>query len=71
MYRLEDGQMVPKGTLSFDRDSLIELGISNVIAVREYASTFLINQDSDRAVSGTYLVDLDGLLSLNEIQRLL
>ena len=30
----------------------------------------IVNKESRQAVSGTYLVDMDGLLSLNDIQRL-
>lgn len=31
---------------------------------------FIIDKKVHQAVSGTYLVDMDGLLSLNDIQRL-
>lgn len=32
---------------------------------------FIADKDIHQAVSGTYLVDMDGLLSLNGVQRLL
>ncbi|PTP78727.1 bacteriocin [Vibrio splendidus] len=33
-------------------------------------TTFIVDTEVRQAVSGTYLVDMDGLLSLNDIQRL-
>ncbi|EKO3407990.1 bacteriocin [Vibrio fluvialis] len=42
-----------------------------VMAVESDCITYIIDKKEVRqAVSGTYLVDMDGLLSLNEIQRL-
>lgn len=41
------------------------------MAVESDCITYIIDKKEVRqAVSGTYLVDMDGLLSLNEIQRL-
>ncbi len=40
------------------------------MAVESDSITYIIDKDVRLAVSGTYLVDMDGLLSLNEIQRL-
>lgn len=62
--------MIGKGTITLDQSILDEVGASHVIAIKEGTSTFIINKESQQAVSGTYLVDMDGLLSLNEIQRL-
>ena len=69
-FSINDGKMAGKGTLSFDKVLLDELDVSNVIAIKDSTTTFLVNKDSNQAVSGTYLVDMDGLLSLNQIQRL-
>ena len=33
-------------------------------------ATFIVDKEVHQAVSGTYLVDMDGRLSLNDIQRL-
>ncbi|EPP19440.1 Repressor protein [Vibrio fluvialis I21563] len=40
------------------------------MAIRVADTTYIIDKETRQAVSGTYLVDMDGLLSLNEIQRL-
>lgn len=69
-FSLEDGKLIGKGTITLDQSILDEVGASHVIAIKEGTSTFIINKESQQAVSGTYLVDMDGLLSLNEIQRL-
>lgn len=69
-FSLEDGKLIGKGTITLDQSILDEVGASHVIAIKEGTSTFIINKESQQAVSGTYLVDMDGLLSLNELQRL-
>jgi hypothetical protein len=42
----------------------------NVTGIEQDGTTFIVDKEVHQAVSGTYLVDMDGLLSLNEIQRL-
>ncbi|HAS64196.1 MAG TPA: transcriptional regulator [Vibrio sp.] len=69
-FSIDDGKLVGKGSISFDKAELNELSVNRVIAIKEGTTTFLVNKDSNQAVSGTYLVDMDGLLSLNQIQRL-
>lgn len=69
-FSIDDGKLVGKGILAFDKALLDELGVIDVMAIKDGTTTFLINKESHQAVSGTYLVDMDGLLSLNDIQRL-
>ncbi|HHY0535614.1 TPA: phage repressor protein CI [Vibrio parahaemolyticus] len=69
-FRIENGQLVNQGTLALDKAFLNELDVVSVIAIKDGLNTFLVNKESRQAVSGTYLVDMDGLLSLNQIQRL-
>jgi len=69
-FRIEEGKLVNQGTLALDKAMLDELGVVNVMAIKGESATYLVNKESRQAVSGTYLVDMDGLLSLNEIQRL-
>ncbi|CAH6834940.1 Predicted transcriptional regulator [Vibrio chagasii] len=69
-FSIDDGKLVGERILAFDKALLDELGVSNVMAIKDGTTTFLINKESHQAVSGTYLVDMDGLLSLNDIQRL-
>ncbi len=69
-FALDDGALKSKGTLALDKDLLEEAGVTEVMAIKDNGKTFLVNKESRQAVAGTYLVDMDGLLSLNEIQRL-
>ncbi|MEH0052660.1 phage repressor protein CI [Vibrio alginolyticus] len=69
-FAIEDGKLKNRGVISFDKALLNELGVVNVMAIKDGQNTYLINKESRQAVSGTYLVDMDSLLSLNEIQRL-
>ena len=44
-----------------DKALLDELGVTNVMAIKDGTTTFLLNKESRQAVSGMYLVDMDGL----------
>ncbi|CAH7038604.1 Transcriptional regulator [Vibrio chagasii] len=70
IFRIEEGKLINQGTLTLDKSVLDEVGAMNVVAVKDGTTTFLINEESHQAINGKYLVDIDGLLSLNEIQRL-
>ena len=41
-----------------------------MMGIEHDGTTFIVDKEVHKAVSGTYLVDMDGLLSLNDIQRL-
>ncbi|WFB49881.1 phage repressor protein CI [Vibrio coralliilyticus] len=69
-FRIEEGKLVNQGTLALDKAMLEELRVTDVLALKGESVTYLVDKESSQAVSGTYLVDIDGLLSLNEIQRL-
>ena len=69
-FTIEDGKLKNRGVLSFDKTLLNEIGAVNVMAIKDGKNTYVVNKESRQAVSGTYLVDMDGLLSLNNIQRL-
>ncbi len=44
--------------------------LQTVMGIESDNTTYIIDKEVRQAVAGTYLVDMDGLLSLNEIQRL-
>ncbi|MCA4015066.1 phage repressor protein CI [Vibrio vulnificus] len=69
-FKILNGKLSDLRTLIFDKAILQDASVVNAMAIRERDSTFIIDKESRQAVNGTYLVDLDGLLSLNEIQRL-
>ncbi|EKO3543264.1 phage repressor protein CI [Vibrio fluvialis] len=69
-FNLTNGKLAGNETLAFDKSYLDKLGVLNVMAVENDGTTYIVDKEVRQAVSGTYLVDMDGLLSLNEIQRL-
>lgn len=64
------GTLVLKDPLIFDRLFLSDIAVCSPMVVTTQDSTVIIDKEINQAVSGTYLVDMDGLLSLNDIQRL-
>ncbi|MEZ9503221.1 phage repressor protein CI [Vibrio sp. 10N.286.51.B11] len=69
-FTLANGKLVGNETLAFDKSYLDKLGVLNVMGIEHDGTTFIVDKEVHQAVSGTYLVDMDGLLSLNDIQRL-
>ncbi|MDN3695887.1 phage repressor protein CI [Vibrio cortegadensis] len=69
-FILTNGKLVGNETLAFDKSYLDKLGVLNVMGIEHDGTTFIVDKEVHQAVSGTYLVDMDGLLSLNDIQRL-
>ncbi|WNJ97694.1 helix-turn-helix domain-containing protein [Vibrio ruber] len=70
LFWLKNGKLTQNGTLTLEQFLLDELSITNVIAIREDSHTYIVDQESQQAVSGCYLIDFDGLYSVNDIQRL-
>jgi hypothetical protein len=69
-FNIKNGKLENIQTLTFDKAYLDEIEVSNPMAIRESNCTYIVDKENLQAISGTYLVDMDGLLSLNEIQRL-
>lgn len=69
-FALVNGKLIGNETLAFDKSYLDKLGVLNVMGIEHDGTTFIVDKEVRQAVSGMYLVDMDGLLSLNEIQRL-
>ncbi|MEZ8309328.1 phage repressor protein CI [Vibrio splendidus] len=69
-FKVLNGELSELKTLTFDKSLLDEVSVTNAMAIREGKFTSIIDKEVHQAVSGTYLVDMDGLLSLNDIQRL-
>ncbi|MFS1891807.1 phage repressor protein CI [Vibrio lentus] len=69
-FTLTNGKLVGNKTLAFDKSYLDKLGVLNVMGIEHDGTTFIVDKEVHQAVSGAYLVDMDGLLSLNDIQRL-
>ncbi|ENN6466343.1 phage repressor protein CI [Vibrio vulnificus] len=69
-HKILNGELNSHKILILDKSILDDASVTNIMAIRDGEKTYIIDKDTHQAVSGTYLVDMDGLLSLNEIQRL-
>ncbi|MFB9135699.1 phage repressor protein CI [Vibrio olivae] len=71
-YELEDGSLKKSGSMSLDLATLERFGLkpTNTQVIENDAGIYYINKDSVDPISGDYLIDVDGRLSINYLQRL-
>ncbi|NAW58967.1 MULTISPECIES: helix-turn-helix domain-containing protein [unclassified Vibrio] len=71
-YSLSNGKLVSTGTLPYAKRIFQSwnLNAASTIEVENYEGRFLIDKGQNDAVSGDYLIDMNGRLSINAIQRL-
>ena len=69
---LSDGRLIDTGEVPYAMRRMNKYGLndSSVIEIETNDALYLVNQDIKSAVSGKYLVDIDGHLSINHVQRL-
>ncbi|WP_456297288.1 helix-turn-helix domain-containing protein [Vibrio sp. AK197] len=71
-FCLSNGQLLPTGEIPYAQRifNSWELDASNTIEIETNEGRFLIDKKQNDAVSGEYLIDMNGRLSINHIQRL-
>ncbi|EJE8523596.1 phage repressor protein CI [Vibrio parahaemolyticus] len=71
-YKLEGGSLEKSGSMSLDLTTLERFGLkpSNTQVIEDDSGIYYINKDSVDPISGDYLIDVDGRLSINYLQRL-
>ncbi|WP_236783455.1 helix-turn-helix domain-containing protein [Aliivibrio fischeri] len=69
-FRLRSGTLEETNPFVLDKSINEELETENLILVKEDSQRLLIDKESTHATSGKYLIDMDGSLSINELQRL-
>ncbi|MER2495313.1 helix-turn-helix domain-containing protein [Vibrio neptunius] len=71
-YCLSNGQLVETGDIPYPLRRMNSFGLNplNTIEVETNEAVYLLDESSTDAVSGKYLIDVDGRLSFNQIQRL-
>lgn len=69
-FILKNGHIDRVGTLAIDNDILIENGVTNLMAIKEIGVTYFIDKEVQTATNGLYLINMDGVFSLNKLQRL-
>ncbi|MBJ2147571.1 phage repressor protein CI [Vibrio sp. IB15] len=69
---LSDGRLIDTGEVPYALRRMNKYGLDNssVVEIETNEALYLVNQDIKSAVSGKYLVDIDGHLSINHVQRL-
>lgn len=71
-HRLIDGALVEAGKISLDLSTLDRFGLKPSITkvIEDDSGIYYVNTESTNPTSGKYLIDIDGQLSINFIQRL-
>ncbi|MHC6798678.1 phage repressor protein CI [Vibrio antiquarius] len=71
-YCLTNGELLETGELPYAirRFNSFNLNTDSTIEVETNEALYLVDKSSTNAASGKYLIDIDGTLSLNHIQRL-
>ncbi|HAS6878660.1 TPA: transcriptional regulator [Vibrio parahaemolyticus] len=71
-FRLVDGALVEAGKVSLDLGTLDRFGLKPSLTkvIEDDARIYYVNTESSNPTSGKYLIDIDGQLSINLIQRL-
>ncbi len=72
IFNLIDGKLVEAGITALDLITLDRFGLkpSFTQVIEDDAGIYYINKESTHATSGRYLIDIDGSISINQIQRL-
>ena len=71
-YDLIDGALIESKQRTIDLSTLDDFGLkpSYTLVVETDAGIYYLNKESTNPSSGSYLIDIDGQLSINFIQRL-
>lgn len=71
-FCLTNGQLVPTGEIPYAQRMFNswDLEASKTIEIETNEGRFLVDKKQNDAVSGAYLIDMNGRLSINHIQRL-
>ncbi|MEZ8372780.1 helix-turn-helix domain-containing protein [Vibrio cyclitrophicus] len=72
IFKLAEGSLVESGSMAIDLSTLDRFGLKPSITqvVEDDAGLYYINKESIDPVTGDYLIDIDGRLSINYLQRL-
>ncbi|MFS1466431.1 phage repressor protein CI [Vibrio lentus] len=71
-YNLENGKLMPTGDMPYAKRMFNGWDLNELatIEVETNQARYLVDQSQNDAVSGKYLINIDGRLSINSIQRL-
>ena len=71
-YQLKSGELTALPALSFDPALLKQSNTEphHLMALQTASTTMIIDQSDNLPISGSYLITIDNLMSINDIQRL-
>ncbi|MGR5139829.1 helix-turn-helix domain-containing protein [Vibrio jasicida] len=71
-FCLTNGQFVPTGEIPYAQRMFNswDLDATNTVEIETNEGRFLVDKEQNDAVSGDYLIDMNGRVSINHIQRL-
>ncbi len=71
-FTLSNGKLIPTGEIPYPYRRLNSYGLlhTEVVEIDTNDATYLVDKGAKDALSGKYLIDIDGMLSINQIQRL-
>ncbi|HBC3859699.1 phage repressor protein CI [Vibrio parahaemolyticus] len=72
IFKLNDGTLVEAGNTVLDLVTLDRFGLKPSLTqvIEDDSGLYYVNKESTDPVSGDYLIDIDGRLSINYLQRL-
>jgi len=71
-YCLANGKLIDTGEIPYPARRINSFGLehSKVVEVETNDAIYLVDKAATNALAGKYLIDIDGMLSINHIQRL-
>ncbi|WP_153446888.1 phage repressor protein CI [Vibrio algicola] len=68
-FDLKGSKLNLLGTTTIDQTLLDDFGVQNVLAIKELYGLSIVDKENTNPISGYYLIDIDGVYSINKIQR--
>ena len=71
-FSIVNGELNKKGTMELGASTLedFDLDANNTIVIQQDGKLLFINKAESQPASGSYLLNIDGVLSINHLQRL-
>lgn len=68
-FDLQGSKLNLLGTTTIDQKLLDDFGVQNVMAIKEPNTLHIVDKEIHNIISGSYVIEIVGLYSLNKVQR--
>lgn len=68
-FDLQGSKLNLLGTTTIDQKLLDDFGVQNVMAIKEPNALHIVDKEIHNIISGSYVIEIAGLYSLNKVQR--